>query len=175
MKCHSGIKPYLCPHCGKMFSRKSHVRDHLKLHISMSSVASPSQSPEEGETSPVIKSEVLEPSLLDSCDGNHATSINDVIKSPVLSCALCSFTTSSLQDLKEHLSGEHTDDISFVTELNEIVESSIEDCDVSEDNEEEEVEFNSWDEMEMKPDVTNVMSKVKDVENNKQTSPGDCK
>ena len=141
-----------------MFSRKSHVRDHLKLHIS--SVVSSSQLEE--VSTPVIKSEVLETSPIDACD-NHLT--NDVIRSPVLSCALCSFTTGSLQELKEHLSGEHTDDISFVTELNEIVESSVDDCDASEDNEDEEMELQSWDEMDVKPDVAKVMSSVNEIGN----------
>ena len=141
-----------------MFSRKSHVRDHLKLHIS--SVVSSSQLEE--VSTPVIKSEVLETSPIDACD-NHLT--NDVIRSPVLSCALCSFTTGSLQELKEHLSGEHTDDISFVTELNEIVESSVDDCDASEDNEDEDMELQSWDEMDVKPDVAKVMSSVNEIGN----------
>ena len=142
-----------------MFSRKSHVRDHLKLHIS--SAVSSSQL--EDISTPVIKSEVLdESSPVVASDDNHV--FNDVLGSPVLSCALCSFTTGSLQELKEHLSVEHTDEISFVTELNEIVESSVEDCDASEDNEEEEMELQNWDEMEAKPDVAKVMSSVNEIE-----------
>jgi uncharacterized Zn-finger protein len=33
MKCHLGIRPFLCPICSKSFGRKSHVITHLEVHL----------------------------------------------------------------------------------------------------------------------------------------------
>ncbi|XP_046549372.1 LOW QUALITY PROTEIN: zinc finger protein 423-like [Haliotis rubra] len=88
MRCHPGMKPFLCPVCHRAFSRRRYLRDHIKSHVEHDSAALMEQVMSEMDTHSDTTSEeasqngIQELSDLDQkdeLDGATTTATNEIL------------------------------------------------------------------------------------------------